>query len=573
VRLNQKVADIFSKTAQLLEITGANSFRVRAYENAARRIESMQEDLADFLCSDTLTSIEGIGKDLADKIKQIYETGTIDAYEQLKAKVPAGLIEILKLQGIGPKKVKALYETLKIDSIDKLEKAAKSGRLSELPGFGKKTQENILRSIEFYRQSSTRHLLGEAIEVAMAFKDYLREALGKRIKKIEVAGSVRRFKETVHDIDILVVARSGKEVMQACRDFPLNEAVLGIGDKKASFIANGIQIDVRVFPENEFGSALLYFTGSKEHNIKLRQLCQEKNWKLNEYGLFDADGKVIASKTEEEIYDKLSMQFIAPEIREGLDEINLALKNALPTFIDMEDIKGDLHMHTFYSDGVNSIEEMAHAGINLGYSYIAITDHSASLKVANGLDRKRLLQQIDEVRRVNEKLKPFRVFTGIEADILPDGSLDVEEDLIPYLDVVIGAVHTAFKMTKSEMTKRILKAIKTGHINILAHPKGRLLNVRDAYDVDLDEVFRAAIDYNVAMEINSSPKRLDLNAEDARRAVKAGLKIAIDTDSHSSAQLKQVLFGVHTARRGWIEAKDVINCMDLTDLEEFLKRR
>ncbi len=570
MRLNKIVSQIFEITAQLLEVLGENPFRIRAYENAARRIGSMSDDLADYLCSDTLTELPGIGKDLADKIKEIYETGSLKFYEDLKKKLPSGLIELLKLQGLGPKKVKLLYEKLGIVDIESLKKAAETGKLYALPGFGKKTQENILKSIEFYRSVSRQHLLGEAIKLANEFIGFLREGLGREISGAQIAGSLRRFKETVHDIDILVISEHPKNVMKRALDFPDKELVIGSGEKKSSLVAGGIQIDLRVFRKPEFGSALLYFTGSKAHNIKLRQLCQDKEWKLNEYGLFTKDNELIASKTEEDIYSALGLQFIPPEIREDIGEVELAAEHNLPRLVDVSDVKGDLHMHTMHSDGVNTISEMANAAKLLGYEYISITDHSRSLKVANGLSRDRLIAQLREIKRLRREINGIEIFTGIEVDILSDGSLDADKDLLSELDVVIAAIHTGFKLTKSAMTKRITKALSSGLVNIFAHPNGRLLNVRDSYEVDLQEVFKVALDNNVAMEINSSPKRLDLNAENARKAADMGIKIAINTDSHRTSQLENMKLGVHTARRGWLKKEDIINCMDVGKLKEFL---
>ncbi len=568
--LNKKVVHIFYEMARLLEILGENPFRVRAYEKAAMRIESLTEDLSSYIEQDRLEEIPGIGKDLASKIKEIASTGTLSQYEELKKKVPSGVVEMLRIPGLGPKKIKIIYEKLGIENIDALEEAAKRGRLRGLPGFGVKTEENILRGIEFLRKNKEKVALGWALPIAKDLCDWLKRC--EFVKKVDVVGSIRRFKEVVHDIDILAVGEQVDKIMEHFVSYPDLEQVLAKGEKKSSIMVSGLQVDLRVFDENSYGSALIYFTGSKEHNIKLRQVCIDRGYKLNEYGLFKGD-KFLAGRTEEEVYSALSMQWIDPEIREDSGEIELALKKQLPKLIKPASIVGDLHIHTIYSDGTDSIEQMVKTAERLGYKYIAITDHSVSLSVARGLSRERILAQIEEIKSLNKRYPKVKILTGMEVDILADGGLDCPEDILELLDVVIVAVHSRFKMTEQDMTNRIIKAISHPEVNIFAHPTGRLLGERDGYPVDTERIIESAKKYKVALELNSSPFRLDINASVCRIAKDYGVKIAINTDAHSTDQLGYMFLGVGTARRGWLEEKDVINTMELPELLRFLKKQ
>ncbi len=567
--LNKKVAQIFYEIAQLLDLLGDNPFRIRAYERAAMRIESMPEDLEEYVLKDKLEDLPGIGKDLADKIKEIFYTGTLKQYEELKKKVPSGLLEMMNIPGLGPKKVKLIYDKLGITTIEELEEYARRGKLRSLPGFGLRTEENILRGIDFLRRSKGRLPLGQVLPLAIDLRRYIEES--GLVERIDVVGSIRRFKETVHDIDILVVTDSPREIMDRFIRYSEVEEVLAQGEKKSSVIASGVQVDLRVFDRECYGAALLYFTGSKEHNIRVRQVCMEKGLKLNEYGLF-RDEKRVAGLTEEEIYSYLGMQWIPPEIREDQGEVELALRGNLPVLIEMSDIKGDLHIHTVYSDGTDEIETIVRKARELGYRYVAITDHSPSLAVAKGMTPEKVYRQREEIKRINKECPDVKVLLGMEVDILADGSLDCPEDILDLLDVVIVAIHSRFRMGRDEMTSRIITAISHPKVNILAHPTGRLLGERDSYEVDMEAVMRVAKEKQVALELNASPRRLDINSDLCHMAKEMGVMVAINTDAHSNQQLDYMKFGVGTARRGWLEKRNVVNTFDLEDLMTFLHK-
>ncbi len=567
--LNQRVAQIFHEMAVLLELLGENPFKVRAYERAAMHIESMPESLEDYLLQGRLREIPGIGKDLAEKIEDIYRTGTFAQYEEVKSKIPPGLIDMLNLQGLGPKKIRVLYDKLRIDSLDKLEKAAREGRLRALAGFGVKTEENIVKAIEFLRSNADRVALGKALPVALDIKEFV--AAIDSVKRVDIAGSIRRFKETVHDIDMLVISDRPGEVMEGFVSYRDVDRVIACGEKKSSVVVAGMQVDLRVFDEESYGAALMYFTGSKQHNIRLRQLCLEKGWKLNEYGLYKANRR-LAGKSEEEIYRRLSMDWIPPELREDQGEIELSLEHRLPSLVEASDIKGDLHLHTTYSDGSSSIEELVVKAISLDYSYIAITDHSFTLSVANAMTRDKFFSIYEEVKRLRKKYKGFEILVGMEVDIFGDGELDCHKDILDLLDIVVIAVHTRFKMPRKQMTRRIVKAMSHPRANVLAHPTGRLLGVRDSYEVDMEEVLGAAKEYSVALELNASPFRLDITSDVCRRAKDLGVKVCINTDSHSIDQMDNIYLGIGTARRGWLEKDDVLNTMDIASLKRFLTK-
>ncbi len=567
--LNKKVANIFLEIAKLLEFLGENPFRVRAYEKASQRIGALPNSLEEYVKEGKLQELPGIGKDLALKIEEIYKTGTLSQYEELKKKVPEGVLKMLDIPGLGPKKVKILYEKLGIKGIEELQLAAKEGKLRELPGFGAKTEENILEGINFLSRNKGRMPIGKAYPIAMDLKNYLESS--SFTKKVEVVGSIRRFKETVHDIDILVVAKDSKKVMDRFTSYNGIEKVIAKGEKKSSILVSGVQVDLRVFEEKSYGAALMYFTGSKAHNIKMREICLGKNLKLNEYGLFKGE-KFVAGKKEEEIFNYLNMQWIPPEIREDSGEVELSLKKSLPILIEEKDILGDLHMHTNYSDGSESIENMVKEALRRGYKYIAITDHSQSLSVAGGMNKERTRKQIAEIKSIRKKYPEIKIFAGMEVDILADGSLDCDEELLDELDIVVAAVHTRFKMKKDEMTKRIVRAISHRKVNVLAHPTGRIIGERAPYELDMEKIMETAKKCKVALELNSYPDRLDLKAEHCRMAKEIGVKVAINTDAHSSNQLGYISFGVKTARRGWLEKKDVLNCMPQKELLKFLKK-
>ncbi|UCC95774.1 MAG: DNA polymerase/3'-5' exonuclease PolX [Candidatus Omnitrophota bacterium] len=571
---NQEVAHIFREIAKMLDLKGENPFRIRAYERAAQNIESVGEDLQKLFEQDALTTIAGIGEDLANKIKEIITTGTLRQFEKLKKEIPQGVLQMMEIPGLGPKTVKLIYEKLKIDSIDKLEIAAKTGKLRILEGIREKTEENIIRGVGFVRKGQERMPIYQALIIAHNFVESLKKM--KEIEKIEPAGSLRRRKETVRDIDILVTSRKPASVMDAFTRLPYVKEILAKGETKSSIISReNMQVDLRVVQKQSFGSALLYFTGSKEFNIKLRQLAIKRGYKVNEYGVFSARSRreqKVAGKSEEEIFSLMKMAYIFPELREDRGEVEAALKNKLPKIVTLKDIKGDLHVHSKYSDGAETIERIARKASECHYQFIAICDHSQSLKVANGLPIKEVYKKIEETRKVNARLKGIYVLCGTEVDILSDGSLDYPDSLLKKLDVVIAAIHTGFKQSKAQLTKRTIAACKNKYINIIAHPTGRLWGVRDSYEIDFEEVLKAASDYNVALEINCYPQRLDLNDMHTFKAKQAGAKLALGTDAHILDQFKAIDLGVSVARRGWLERRDILNCMNVDALLKWLKK-
>ena len=564
------IADIFRKIAMILELKGENVFRIRAYERAAQNVEELGDKIEDLAKKEELTTIPGIGSDLSSKIKEIIDTGICGYYEQLKKDTPAGLLEMLKVQGLGPKTVKLIYEKLKIDTIEKLERAARTKKLQTLEGIREKTEENILRGISILKEGKARTPLYFALSIASDFINNLKKIKG--VEKIEVAGSMRRRRETVRDIDILVVSKNPDRVMDKFVSLPRVKDILARGSTKSSVITeDNMQVDLRILDKKSFGAALVYFTGSKEFNIKLRQLAIKKGLKVNEYGVFKGK-KNLAAKTESEIFSLMKMAFIPPELREDRGEIEQALKDKLPKLITLSDIKGDFHIHSNYSDGVAKIEELAKEARKYKYEYIGISDHSQSLRIANGLSVKEVHKKIEEIKEVNKKVKGVRVFCGTEVDILSNGKLDYPDSLLKQMDVVIAAIHTGFKQSKAQLTKRIISACKNKYVNIIAHPTGRLWGIREGYEIDLDQILKAARDYNVALEINCYPERLDINDSGALRAKRAGVKLALGTDAHRLEQFAFMGLGVDVGRRGWLEKKDVINCMSLGGIEKWLKK-
>jgi DNA polymerase (family 10) len=572
---NLEIAQIFREIANILEIKGANVFRIRAYERAAQNIESLTEDIEKYAREDKLTDIAGIGKDLANRINEYIKNGKIKVYEDLKKSIPKGLLDLLNIPSVGPKTAKLLYEKLKVKSIEDLEKAIKKNKLQGIFGIKEKTIENILKGIEILKRGKERMTLAQAMQVGDEFVSALKKLL--EVKKITPAGSLRRQKETVRDIDILIISDKPQKIMDTFTELPNVATVLAKGETKASVrTKDDVQVDCRVEKEKSFGAALLYFTGSKNFNIKIRQLAIKKGFKVNEYGVFSASGgrkeKFICGRTEEEIFKILGMSYIEPELREDTGEIELAKKSQLPHLIEIGDIKGDLHAHSNYSDGQNSIEEMLEAARKRGYSYIAITDHSESLKVAGGLNIAELKKKKREIDRINSKLKGFRVLYGSEVDIDSEGKLDYKDEVLKEFDVVVAAIHTGFKQSKLQLTKRLVKACQNKYAHIIAHPTGRLWGTRDAYDIDIDQVLRIAKDTNTHLEINAFPQRLDLNDLNCHRAKEIGVKLSINTDAHSTEQLDVIRLGISVARRGWLEKKDVINTFSLDKLLESLKK-
>lgn len=566
---NKQTADIFREIAQILELKGDNPFRVRAYERAAQNIENLDYDIDRAVKEDKLTSIPGIGKDLAGKIKEIVLTGKLKYYEQLKKSFPEGVFQMMRISGLGPKTVKLFYDKLKIDTISKLEKAARQGKLRVLEGIKEKTEENVLRGIEIIKKARARVMISEALEAAGPFLGALKKM--KEAKVVELAGSIRRGKETIKDIDILVGSENHGAVIDKFVALPFVKRVLARGLTKSSVISQeGMQVDLRVVDEKSFGAALLYFTGSKDFNVHLRRLAMKKGYKINEYGVFKGN-KYIAGRSEKDIFSLMKIGYIQPELRENRGEIEAAIQGCLPCCVELKDIKGDLHIHSKYSDGVLSIEEIAQKAEELGYEYIAVTDHSQSLKVAQGLSKDTVYKKIKEIKKVNKKFKKLKILMGTEVDILPDGEIDYPADILKDFDVVIAAVHTAFKQPEDKMTKRLVSACKNKYVKIIGHPTGGLWGVRHPYVFDLDEVLKAAADNNTALEINSHPQRLDLNDINAMKAKAAGAKIALGTDAHKIGQLYAMKFGLSVARRAWLEKEDIINCMGLDELMKWLK--
>ncbi|MFH1458121.1 MAG: DNA polymerase/3'-5' exonuclease PolX [Candidatus Omnitrophota bacterium] len=561
---NQEVADIFRDMAKILEIKGDNPFRIRAYERAAQNIEGLSEGIEDFVRKDTLLEIPGIGKDLESKIKEIVATSRLKFYEDLKKTIPKGLLGLLNIPSIGPKTAKLLYEKLKIKSLSELEKAIAKNKLQGIFGIKEKTVENIQKGISLLKRGKERMTLGQAMRVAEEFASVLKKL--PEVKKIAFAGSLRRQKETVRDVDILVISDNPSKAMNAFTKNPSVKDILAKGETKSSVrTQEDVQVDCRVVKQKSFGAALLYFTGSKNFNIKLRQLAIRRGLKINEYGMFKKQ-KFVAGKTEEGIFKKLNMAAIEPEMREDNGEVELALKFALPKLIELKDLKGDLHAHSAWSDGNHSIEEMVKAAKELGYGYIAITDHSQSLRVANGLRPADLKKKKREIEKLNVRLINFRVLYGTEADIDSEGKMDYNDDILKEFDIVVAAIHTGFKQSKAQLTRRLVRACKNKHVHILAHLTGRLWGVRDAYDIDLEEVLKAAKDTNTHLEINAFPQRLDLNDVHARRAREMGVKLSIGTDSHETSQLDFIKFGLAVARRAWLTKEDVINTLNVEEL-------
>ncbi|MFQ6132859.1 MAG: DNA polymerase/3'-5' exonuclease PolX [Armatimonadota bacterium] len=571
---NREIAKAFEQIAHLMEVDGADRFRVRSYENVARTIRELGQSVEAIAEAGELESIPRVGKSTAGKIEELLETGKITALEELKAKFPAGLLDMLEIPGMGPKKVALVYNELGIGDVDALAEAAEGGELRELEGMGAKTEENVLRGIKVYREGQERALLGEVLPVAEQIVAKLKGLKG--VKAASTAGSLRRGRETIGDIDVLAAAKDSGRVCQAFQEFEeLREVILAGDTKVSAYLEEGGQIDLRVVEPESWGAALMYFTGSKEHNIVLRQRAIDRGLKLSEYGLFreEDEEKRVAGKTEEQVYKKLGLPYIEPELREDRGEVEAAENGELPALVRLRDIKGDLQMHTTGSDGANTLEEMVEACRARGYKYMAITDHSQSLTVAEGLSPRELEKQIEAVRKLNEELDDLEVLAGNEVDIKPDGSLDYPEELLRELDLVLASIHAGFSSDVERITGRIVTAFETGLVDVFSHPTGRLIGRREAYGIDIERVIQAAKDTDTALEINAYPERLDLSDVHCRMAKQAGVKIAINTDAHSTGMLDYMRFGVLTARRGWLEKKDVVNTWPRGRLLKWLRRR
>jgi len=562
---NFEIAKIFYETADLLEIKGENVFRVRAYRRAAENLESLTEEIEAIAQRDELQKIPGIGKDLAAKIAEHLASGKIADLEAMRKEVPRGLLSIIEVQGLGPKTAKLLYDRLGVDSIAKLEALAQSGEILKVPGIREKTRENILKGIATWKAGQSRMPVGKALDVAGSLVQALKAHGG--VTQIEVAGSIRRRKETVGDIDILVTSSNPEEVINAFLSLPSALDVLAHGDTKASIRHHeGIQVDLRVVEPEAFGAALQYFTGSKEHNVRVREIASKNGLKVSEYGVFnEKTNRRIAGVTEEEVYEAVGLPWIPPELRENSGEVEAALKGTLPRLIEQDAIRGDLHAHTDWSDGHHPLEKLIEAAEARGYEYIIVSDHSKSSTVAGGLTPDELREQIRKIRELQKRHK-IRILAGSECDILADGRMDFPDDVLKELDIVLAAVHSRFKQARAEMTARIVKALENPYVNILAHPTGRLIGERDPYDVDLEQVFAAAKKHGKAIEINASPQRLDLKDAHARRAAELGIPIAINSDTHYLDNLDFMALGIATARRAWITGPQVLNTLPLKKL-------
>ncbi|MBM3449425.1 MAG: DNA polymerase/3'-5' exonuclease PolX [Armatimonadetes bacterium] len=569
---NQALETIFNEIADLLELKEESGFRVNAYRRVARAIGSLTEDVQAIADRGALEEIPGIGKSLAEKIFEFLDSDKVDFHEKLLAELPVGLITLARLSGVGPKTARLIHASLGISTLDELEAAARAGRLRTLPRMGKKSEENVLRGIEQARRQSARTPIG----IARPMADDLVAALRAlpQVRQISVAGSLRRMRDRIGDLDVLVTSDDPDPVMDAFVRSPWVLDVLAHGPSKSSVtLRTGVQADLRVVPPEAFGAALQYFTGSKEHNAKVRERAVRAGLRLNEYGLFRADGEQrIAAATEEEIYDALGMPWIPPEMREDLGEVEAAVAGALPRLVEAGDIRGDLHMHTKWSDGSGSAAEMARAAKALGYEYVCITDHSQSLKFAGGVPPEDLRAHIAEVRALSNKKLGIEVLIGAEVDILADGSLDYDDDLLAALDLAIASVHSRFRMTESEMTARVVRAMRNPYVTILGHPTGRLIGQRDPYALDIDAVIREAAATGTILELNAAPERLDLKDDHLRRARANGVQIEIGSDAHAAEGLA-LNYGIGTARRAWLTAENVVNALPLVKLRAALRRK
>ena len=563
-----EIADAFDEIAGLLEVRGGeNPFRIRAYRRAALNLRNFTEDLETLAASGSLQNIPGIGPDLANKAQELLATGRLRYLQELRKQIPAGIVLLMNIPGIGPKTAKMLYDRFKIQSIRQLEQLIRQGKIRNVPGLGLKKEENMQRGIELVKSGQERMLLVEAITLGNAVMAELKKEPG--VGRISLAGSLRRRKETIRDIDVLVASDKAKKVTQRFVKLGIVAQVQACGDTKASVrTKSGFQIDLRVVPEESFGAALVYFTGSKEHNIKIRGLALKKGLTINEYGVFKVkNNRRVAGREEEEVYKAIGLPWIPPELREDRGEVETALAGKkLPVKVPRKALKGSFHNHSDWSDGAHPIEKVAREIRDQGYQYMVLSDHSRSLRIAGGLSIEKLGRQLKEVARLNQRLAPFRILTGSEVDILPDGRLDFPDKVLAKLDFVIAAVHSAFKQPEAQMTARIVKAVDNPYVSLLAHPTGRLLSRRDAYAVDMEKVCKAACRAGTALEMNCQPDRLDLNDVDAKRARACGAKLSLSTDTHSIRDLDNIELGLSMALRSWVEPRDLINTMGLEEL-------
>ncbi|UCG83760.1 MAG: DNA polymerase/3'-5' exonuclease PolX [Dehalococcoidia bacterium] len=569
---NSAIAQVFQDMADLLELKDDNRFKIRAYQRAAHTIDSLPVELEQLMNEGKLREIPGFGEAIANKITELLTTGHLEAYEKLSAEFPENILSLMAIPGVGPKTAMRLYKELEVSDVDGLEQAIVDGQVAALYRLGEKTAENILHHIQALRRKDKRIPLGQILPLVEDIIDSLNEMTD--VRNLVPAGSVRRFRETIGDIDLMGSADDPQSVIEAFVKLPYVEEVLAKGPTKASVIVEGgIQVDLRMVEHESFGSLLQYFTGSKEHNIILRDKTVRQGLSLSEYGITVTEtGELEKFKTEEEFYSRIGLQYIPPELREGRNEIEEAEKGTLPSLLEVSDIIGDFHVHTEWSDGSDSIEKMASTAINRGYKFLAITDHSAGRGIAHGLDLERLKQQMADIREIDRKLKGFRLFAGVEVDIRADGTLDYPDEVLGELDIVVAAVHSAMGQDSERITRRIVQAMENPYVNVLAHPTCRIIGIREPIDVNMEEIFNAAVRTNTALEINAMPDRLDLKDIHIMRARELGVKLLIGTDAHSAGNLDLMRFGVGIARRGWCVAGDILNTQPVAEVERFLKK-
>ncbi len=566
---NLEIAWIISKIADLAELKGENPYKVMAYRNAAENIKKLDVDITELYKKNELLSIPGVGQNIAAKIEEIIETGKSKYYEELKKEAPRDYEKILRIPGLGSSRLRMILQQLPIKDINDLKKAAKAKKIRKLPGLGPKTEQAILTNVKIQENKKNLKPLIFALPVAEEIVNLLNKL--DFVEKGVIVGSIRRKKEMIKNINLLIQTTSPERVAKIIKKMPGVEDVSSEGDVITVDMVMGIRAFIHL-TRNDFYTKLQHFTGSKAHNIKLKQIAQQRGFELSETGLFKEHTKIVV-EAEEDVYTKLGLQYIPPELREDRGEIEAALEHDLPELITLQDIKGDLHIHTNWSDGLNNIEEIAEQARKMGYNYIAITDHSKSLKIANGLTEDELIKQRNYIKKLNKNFKGIEILAGIEVDIRKDGSLDYSDDILKKMDVVIASVHSGFNQDEYTLTKRLIKAMENKHVNIIAHPTGRLLGKREPYKININDVFKKAIENNIVLEINASPDRLDLKDVHCREAKKMGIKMVINTDAHEKSNLYDMEFGVQNARRGWIEKKDIINTKSLKDLKQILSRK
>ena len=569
---NWEIAKLFDEIADLLDILGENPYKARAYRRAAHKLGNAYLDVEELADEGRLQEIPGIGSALEKKIEEYVKTGELKYLTQLRKKAPTSLRQLLLIPGIGVKTIQIIYQQLGITNLQDLEAAARKRLLQELPGIGVKTEQAIISGLEAHVLRRRRLLLHHAFAFAGEIESHLKDTL-PGLANLQIAGSLRRGKETVGDLDFVAAADNPAPLVDAFKTAPFVNEVVAAGEVKATIMTKwGFQADLLVVQPEFFASALQHLTGSKEHNIILRGIAREQGLKISEYGIH-CDGQVAAPVTEEELYRRLGMDYIPPELREGRGEIEAAQNGVLPELLNVDHIKGDLHVHSEWSDGINTLEELAQSAQERGYRYLAVTDHSRSLRIARGLTEERVREQQEEIRRLNQGFTDFRLLAGIEVEILPDGSLDFEDELLAEMDIVIASVHSGFKQDRKTITRRVLSALQNEHVDIIGHPTGRLLGRRDPYDIDVDALLQVAAETGTALEINASPDRLDLHDEYVHQGIEIGVRFAVNTDAHDVYYLDDIQYGVLQARRGWAERSDIINALPLSELFDWLYRR